>query len=71
VKDFFPNLNQKYLLMMLKVLHKELIDHDKVMNEYDQQIHIYLIEIKIENLHWIPMIVNEQELIPKIKISIG
>ncbi len=57
--------------MMLKVLHKELIDHDKVMNEYDQQIHIYLIEIKIENLHWIPMIVNEQELIPKIKISIG
>jgi len=56
--------------MMLKVLHKESIDHDKVMNEYNQQIQIYLIWIKRKNLHWIQMIVNEQELIPKTKISI-
>lgn len=51
--------------MMLKVLHKEWIDHEKVMNEYDQQIQIYLISIRRQSFHWLPMIVNKQELIPK------
>jgi len=70
VKDFFPNLNQKYLLMMLKVLHKESIDHEKVMNEFNQQIRIYLILITRKSFHRTLMIVNKQELISKGKITI-
>ena len=50
--------------MMLKVLHKELIDHAKVINEYDRQI---LILIKILTFQLVVMIVNEQEVTPKEK----